>query len=70
MYEMMNFVNTLGEHLGEFLKAADFFAAVYLLDWSEEGFIGRDKLFHHCGRWRDGMGGSDVLHIDLMGGWS
>ena len=47
----MNLVQTFGELLGELVDAAEFWAALYLLDLSEESFNGHDGLFHHCGWW-------------------
>ena len=70
MYGMMDFVKTSGEPLGELVKSTELWAAVYLLNWSEEGFDGRDGVFYHFGRWWDVRGGSDGLLVGLIGGWS
>ena len=50
MYGMANFAQTFGEPLGDLKEAVELWTAVYLLKWIEEGFYGRDLVFHHCGR--------------------
>ena len=51
MYGMMHLAYMFGDPLGELVEAAEFWADVNLIDWAEEGFYGRDRVFHHIGRW-------------------